>query len=355
MLYPKNIEQKLGFDRIRELLVDYCISPLGRAFVEKIRFSDNFDLIQKMIRQVSEMKDILQLEADAFPAQNYIDVTQHLAKAAIEGAFLNEEECFDLKLSLRTIQACLRFFENKEPEQYPTLRELISSAFSDGQRAKGYGVMGDGVTSDEVMGDGVMGNEVMGKSKNTSSTRNSITPNPITHNPITRSPITPNPILRPLLDMLEKVIDDRGRIKDNASPELQEIRRALISETIALRKKLDSLLKTAKTNGWVGEEVSLTVRNGRMVIPIAAEHKRKIKGFVQDESDTGKTVFLEPAEILDANNEIKELESRERREIVRILMDLTHRLRPHVPVLKRAYTFLGIIDFVRPKPVWLSL
>ena len=193
MLYPKNIEQKLGFDRIRELLLDYCISPLGRAFVEKIRFSDNFDLIQKMIRQVSEMKDILQQEADAFPAQNYIDVNYQLSKAAIEGAFLSEEECFDLKLSLRTIQACLRFFENKEPEQYPTLRELITSAFA--EKGEGLKVKGERIEEEK-------------------STHNSQL---ITHN-----------YLRPILDSLEKVIDDRGKIKDNASPELQEIRRALI-------------------------------------------------------------------------------------------------------------------------------
>lgn len=138
-------------------------------------------------------------------------------------------------------------------------------------------------------------------------------------------------------------------MKDNASPELQSIRRQLVSQENDLRKKLDSILRNARSNGWVSDDFSLTLRNGRMVIPLAAEHKRKIKGFIHDESDTGKTVFLEPTEVLEANNEIRELESAERREIIRILMDLTTRLRPHVPVLKRAYTFLGIIDFVRAK------
>jgi DNA mismatch repair protein MutS2 len=153
--------------------------------------------------------------------------------------------------------------------------------------------------------------------------------------------------IRGILDALDKVIDDRGRLKDNASPELQSIRRQLVSQENDLRKKLDSILRNARSNGWVSDDFSLTLRNGRMVIPLAAEHKRKIKGFIHDESDTGKTVFLEPTEVLEANNEIRELESAERREIIRILMDLTTRLRPHVPVLKRAYTFLGIIDFVR--------
>ena len=289
MLYPQNIEQKLGFDRIREHLNELCVSSLGRAFVNKIRFADNYDLIQKMIRQVAEMKDILAFEPQAFPSQNYLDVNLQLSKAAIEGAFLTEEEFFDLKLSLRTIQECLRFFDNKEPEAYPQLRELVGTAFSADLN------------------------------------------------------------LRQILDSLDKVIDDRGKLKDNASPELQSIRRRIQSQELDLRKKLESILKNARSNGWVSDDFSLTLRGGRMVIPIAAEHKRKIKGFVHDESDTGKTVFLEPTEVLEANNEIRELESAERREIIRILMELTTRVRPHVPVLRKAYTFLGIIDFIRAK------
>lgn len=309
MLYPQNIEQKLGFDKIRERLNELCVSPLGRAFVNKIRFSDNYDLVQKMVRQVAEMKDIMAYEPQAFPSQNYLDVTHQLAKAAIEGAFLSEEEFFDVKLSLRTIQECLRFFDNKEPEQYPTLRELVAQTIAPPMPKEGD----DSSAKASPQGAGLLVE------------------------------------LRALLDALDKIIDDRGKLKDNASSELQAIRRQLISSENDLRKKLDSILKNARSNGWISDDFSLTIRGGRMVIPLAAEHKRKIKGFVHDESDTGKTVFMEPTEVLEANNEIKELESAERREIVRILMQLTTRLRPAVPVLKRAYTFLGIIDFVRSK------
>jgi DNA mismatch repair protein MutS2 len=298
MLYPENIEQKLGFDKIRTLLRDYCTSPLGVAFVEKMRFSDHFDHTQKMIRQVAEMLDIVRFEAGNFPNQNYLDATPQLAKAAIEGAFLQEEELFDLKLSIRTVQDCLRFFDKKEPELYPALRELLQSAFE-------------------------------GKSA--------------------ESPADGTVALKSIALALEQLIDERGRLKDSASPELQAIRRQLIAEENSLRKKLETLLKMAKSQGWIGDDTSLTIRNGRMVIPLLAEHKRKIRGFVHDESDTGKTVFLEPAEILDANNALKELEARERREIVRILTQVTQLIRPHVPVLRRAYTFLGIIDFVRAK------
>ena len=284
MLYPQNIEQKLGFDRIRELLRDNCISPLGRAFVEKIRFSDRYDIVDKLVKQVAEFRHILQQDS-SFPSQNYLDVSQQLTKAAIEGYFLTEEELFNIKLSLRTIQECLRFFENQDEKQYPYLREL----------------------NDKVQVD------------------------------------------RDLLKELDRVIDDRGKVRDTASKELQEIRRALISELASLRKKLDSILKIARKEGWAAEDASLTIRNGRLVIPLAAEYKRKIRGFVQDESDTGKTVFLEPADALDSNNEIKELEARERREIVRILTELTARVRPHVESLRKAYQFLGLMDFIRAK------
>jgi len=303
MLYPQNIEIKLGFDKIRERLDELCVSTLGRNFVEKVRFSDNYDLIQKMIRQVDEMKNILQFEPTAFPSQNYLDVNYQLSKASIEGAFLTEEEFFNVKLSLRTIQECLRFFDKKEPEEFPQLRELVGSAFMERNK--------DEENVKQVQ--------------------------------------APQLAIRALLDSLDKIIDDRGKLKDNASSELQAIRKRMQIQENDLRKTLDRILKNARANGWISDDFSLTLRGGRMVIPIAAEHKRKIKGFVHDESDTGKTVFLEPTEVLEANNEIRELESAEKREIVRVLMELTNQMRPHIPVLRKAYTFLGIIDFIRAK------
>ena len=303
MLYPQNIEVKLGFDKIRERLNELCVSTLGRNFVEKVRFSDNYDLIQKMIRQVDEMNNILQFEPTAFPSQNYLDVNYQLSKASIEGAFLTEEEFFNVKLSLRTIQECLRFFDKKEPEEFPQLRELVGSAFTERNKDEEH----------------------------------------------IRQAQAPQLAIRSLLDSLDKIIDDRGKLKDNASSELQAIRKRMQVQENDLRKTLDRILKNARANGWISDDFSLTLRGGRMVIPIAAEHKRKIKGFVHDESDTGKTVFMEPTEVLEANNEIRELESAEKREIVRILMELTNQMRPHIPVLRKAYTFLGIIDFIRAK------
>ena len=284
MLHPKNIEQKLGFDKIRELLSQYCISSLGTFYVDKIRFSDDIRLIEKLIRQTAEFQQILRQEG-TFPAQNYIDLRAALQKASPERAFLTEEEFFELKLSLQTIADCLTFLHSKAPELYPYLRELSSTVNIDAA----------------------------------------------------------------LLQSLDQVIDERGRIRDSASEALRQIRRRLAATEGELKKKTEQILKSAKAQGFTDEKAGITVRGGRVVIPIAATHKRKIKGFVHDESDTGQTVYLEPAEILDINNEIKELENEERREIIRILTALTDKLRPHLPQLSKAYYFLGMMDFIRAK------
>lgn len=285
MLYPKDLEQKLGFDRIRELLNDLCLSPLGQAFVQKIRFSENFAVIDKLTRQTAEMKEILVEATGEFPAQNYLDATAALDKVRIEGMLLSLEEFFDLKLSLRTIRQILKFLADQEEGRFPFLRELAGN-----------------VTVEKTV-----------------------------------------------TDAIDRIIDDRGLMRDNASPELQDIRRRLIAEAVGVRKKLDSMLRHAKNSGWVGDDVSLTVRNGRMVIPISAEHKRKLKGFVHDESSTGQTLFIEPADVLDANNEIRELEYAERREINRILIQLANQIRPHLADLQKGYQFLGMVDFIRAK------
>ncbi|MDJ1496922.1 endonuclease MutS2 [Cytophagaceae bacterium DM2B3-1] len=285
MLYPKNLEQKLGFDQIREWIKQECSGTLGKAFVEKMRFSNDYDMIDKLVRQTAEMKTIMLLHSDEFPSSNFIDAVPHLSKAAIEGMFLTEEEFFEIKLSLRTIYDCLIFFKNQEENVFPQLKELTQAIDIDST----------------------------------------------------------------LLKDIDRVIDQRGKLRDDASPELQTIRRQIIAEQANLRKKLESILKQSINQGYTSDDASATIRNGRMVIPVAAEHKRKIKGFIQDESATGQTIYLEPVEIFDLNNEITELGYREKREIIRILTHLTDRLRPHVPNLKKAYTFLGLIDFIRAK------
>ena len=221
----------------------------------------------------------------AFPSTHFIDVTASLNKAKTPGAFLGEEEFHDLQLSLTTLFQCLRFFRQDTEEEYPHLRELSGSV-----------------------------------------------------------DLPPS-----LLNSIKQIIDDQGKVRNNASPELKQIRRALLSEQARLRKVLDQILRQAQGQGYTPEDASITIRGGRMVIPVLAEFKRRVKGFIHDESATGQTVFLEPAEVLEINNEIRDLTYREKREVVRILTALTDTLRPHLPHLRGAYQFLGMVDFIRSK------
>ncbi len=284
MIYPENIEVKLGFDKIRQLLKEECISTLGQAFVDRIQFTNKYDLIARLTQQTAEFCEILQ-QGERFPQHHYIDVSNYLVKAALEGAYLTESEFQDLKLSLTTIAECLGFFDKTPETEFPQLKELRQRIQLD---------------------------------KN-------------------------------LVAQIELIIDERGKMRDDASYELRSIRSRMINEQSYLRKRLDQIIRNAKQEGFTKEDAELTVRDGRLVIPVLAEHKRKIKGFVHDESATGQTVFLEPAEIIDINNEIRELKYQEHREMIRILKQLTAKVRPHVKDLEKAYHFLGMMDFIQAK------
>lgn len=282
MLYPVNIEQKLGFDLVREHVSHECLSTLGQSYVEKIRFSEDAVLIVKLLEQTHEFKKILEQGLN-FPSHNFIDVRPLLSRIKPAGSFLETEELRDIKISLLTIFSCIEFFNSKE--EFPLLKELTK-----------------GIELDKT-----------------------------------------------LFTRIDKIISDKGEVKDDASPELKEIRKALISEQSKIRRELDRIIRSVKKEGYTEEEVSITIRNGRMVIPINAEHKRKVKGFIHDESATGQTVFIEPAEVLEINNDIKELEYKERREVIRLLIWLSDLLRENLVQVSKAYQFLGLLDFVRAK------
>ena len=283
MLYPKNIEEKINFTKIRELLKEECSGPLGVDFVQKMSFSKDPNLVVKLLTQTDEFKKIIE-SGELFPSSNFTNIYPYLEKARIEYNFLYEEEFHEIRLSLFTLSRCIDFFREHE-EDYPNLFQLLGLVNLD----------------------------------NT------------------------------LLKAIERVIDEKGKVRNNASQELSLIRSQILYEENRLRKVLDRIFREAKAKGLTPEDASVTIRGGRMVIPVLAENKRKIKGFIHDESATGQTVFLEPAEVLDINNELKDLEYMERREIQKILTQLTDQLRPNIPELRRAYHFLGMVDFIRAK------
>ncbi|KOF01835.1 DNA mismatch repair protein MutS [Roseivirga seohaensis subsp. aquiponti] len=283
MLYPQNLEEKLGFDKIRAVLLEKCESNLGAQFVSKIKYATDRNSIDKWLEQTHEFTRIIQ-SGELFPNANYIDVSSHLKKVQMENSFLLEEEFFDLLLVFKTADQCLSFFSQKR-EDYPELVQLTHPL----------------LWNDE------------------------------------------------LLWSIDRKFDERGRLKDNASALLADIRKGINAEQQRLRKVLDGILRRAQKDGFTPDDVSITIREGRMVIPVLAEYKRRVRGFVHGESATGQTVYLEPSEVLEINNEVRELQYAEKREVIRILTALTDEVRPELENLSGIMKFLGIIDFIRAK------
>ena len=291
MIYPNNFEQKIGFDQIRHILRERCLSTLGKDKVEDMCFVTIADEVNRRLDEVTEFVRIVQ-EEDTFPNQYFFDVRPALHRATIEGLYMDEGELFDLRRSLDTIGQIVVFLrrndvdddENKD-SKYPCLEALAADVQS----------------------------------------------------------------FPALVRRIDSIVGKFGKIKDNASPSLANIRRELAATTGSISRTLNSILRSAQAEGIVEKDVNPTVRDGRLVIPVAPALKRRIKGIVHDESATGKTVFIEPAEVVEANNRIRELEAEERREIIRILTDFTNEVRPQIPEILESYSFLAEIDFIRAK------
>ncbi|MGB4327709.1 MAG: Smr/MutS family protein [Tenuifilum sp.] len=283
MIYPDTFEQKVGFDKVRELTLARCLCELGEQRVRDAGFNTNPDIVFEWIEQTHEMKTICQME-DGFPTDGYIDVTPALRKLNVEGQWLDENELQQLRRSLDTIKQLLAFVK-RVSDKYPAIAKLATG---------------------------------------------------INYYPY-------------VIERIDSILDRYGRIKDNASAKLAEIRASIRAKEASVNKLVQGIMRSAREQGVVEADTQPTVREGRVVIPVAAANKRKLKGIVHDESATGKTVFIEPVEVVELNNEIRELEYEERREIVRILIELADSIRPYLPELLTAYDFMGEIDFIRAK------
>jgi len=224
-------------------------------------------------------------EEERFPSDCFFDVREALKKIRIEGTYLLKKELFDIRRSLETIHTIVHFFRSKEENRYPHLQELAADVATFPRFTK----------------------------------------------------------------QIDAILDPFGEIKDNASPELSNIRKQLTQTANSISKILNGILRSAQSEGLVEKDVMPTMRDGRLVIPISPAFKRKLKGIVHDESASGKTVFIEPAEVVEANNKIRELENEEKREIVRILTAITILIRPEIQEILQSYQFLAEIDFIRAK------
>jgi DNA mismatch repair protein MutS2 len=288
MLYPSHFEQKIAFTTIRQLLKDKCVSMLGEEKVDEIQFSSDYSEVMRLLSQTDEMLRVLTTDADDLPIGDFYDVRPALSRVRVEGLFLDELEVFDLRRALEAVRRLVAFLTKHEAEVYPHLYELV--------------------------------------------------------NGIETFPL--------IINRIDGILNKFGKIKDNASTELARIRKDVFQIQSSISRTLNSILRQAQADGYVEKDVAPTMREGRLVIPVSPAFKRKVNGIVHDESATGKTVFIEPQQVVEANNRLRELEGEERREIMRILLEFTNFVRPHTESIFASQYFLGQIDFLRAKALF---
>ena len=291
MIYPKNFEQKIGFTEVRSLLRARCLSPLGKERVDAMSFSTDAAQVNTWMEEIREFRRI-QEGQDDFPLDNFFDVRESVARIRLEGTYMEVEELFDLKRSLETIIAIVNFLSRGEETEQGEIRHYYPALYN----------LADGVATFPL-----------------------------------------------LVQRISQIIDKFGKMRDNASPELLQLRRELARIEGSISRTLYGILRAAQGEGLVEKDVTPTLRDGRLVIPVAPGLKRKISGIVHDESATGRTVYIEPTEVVEANNKVRELENEERREMIRILTDFAKKVRPNVREILDSYNLMAAVDFIRAK------
>ena len=290
MIYPENFERKIGFDEIRTLLRERCLSTLGKEKVDKIAFSTDVAEVNEWLEQTREFRR-LQEKATDFPMQYFFDVRESIKRIRLEGTHLEEQEVWDLRRSLETIANIVKYL-NQDNDSLP----VAEYAYPALQR-------------------------------------------------LTQDVATFPAMMR----RIDSILDKFGKIKDSATMTLAGIRHDMLKMEGSISRTLYTILHAAQKDGLVDKDAAPTVRDGRLMIPVSPSVKRRINGIVHDESATGKTVFIEPAEVVEANNKVRELEAAERREIIRILTVFSDEVRPQATEILNSYEFLAQIDLIHAK------
>lgn len=287
MIYPSNFEQRVGFDRIREQIMERCSMLSARELMAAEGFTRSRREVEERLTLADEMRTILAMEPGAEIGEQE-DLRSIIDKIAVEGAYLMADECAVLLRALRGVSAIVGFIRSRREGSYPALCRMTERVqlFPELQRE------------------------------------------------------------------IERVVDDKGEVRSSASQELSEIRRAIREHEGQVAKRLQQVLQRAKASGIVEADAMISIRDGHAVIPVAAANKRKLAGFIHDESATGRTFYVEPVEVVELNNELRELEYAQMREIVRILTELTAVLRGDVEGLSRIEEYLTRVDMLRAKARW---
>ncbi|MGB1241291.1 MAG: endonuclease MutS2, partial [Chitinophagales bacterium] len=286
-LYPSELYTKLEFDKVLELLTEKCCSPLGKQLVKKIRIQNDPERIERLLAQVADFKQLLMAEEKPFPTNNYLDLKGEIDLLRIVNSVLSEEQLFRIFKVLQTVFEISRYFGGENDAK----RELYPALMAILQDLN---------------------------------------------------------FEKDLLHQIKNVIDENGRIRSDASKELLQIRRAINVQYGDLQKKFNAVINEYKKNNWLAETIE-SIRNGRRVLAVKAEHKRKFRGIVHDESNTGSITYIEPDSTLQISNAIVEFQQAEKREIYRILTELTEFIREQIDDLAHYQKLLGVIDFIRAK------
>ena len=285
MIYPADAEQRLGFDTVRADIASKIETPTGAEILEAMRFSASYDQVRRSLERTAQMVELL-ASGEEYAGRGFVDILSFLGKLQIEGTWIEVEQLVALGRALAVYETNRALFASlAERELYPALTALFEH-----------------------------------------------------HEPLGH-----------LVRAVERIADADGSIKDSASPELAAIRRRSHELVSHISRRLQQILAKGQADGYVEKDVSVSIRDGRAVIPVAAVHKRKIKGLVFDESATGRTAYIEPMEVVELNNEAAELKNEERREIVRILRRFTDALRPELPFVEAAGRLVCYLDFLTAK------
>ena len=288
MIFPLHFEQKIEFDKVKHLIQGHCVGAHAKELIDSLQFSTQIEAIWEKASQANEFCTICREEGDAFPTEGYFDTRVYLKRIATEGTYLTENELFELYRCLLTVKRIVQFFSVKTEEEYPFLKQKCAEVDA----------------------------------------------------------------FPEICRYIDTILDKFGRIKDHASDALAQIRRQKITLTASISKLMTHIIRQAQQDGYLDKDVTPSLRDGRLVIPIVPAFKRKLGGIVHDESATGKTVYVEPGAVVEANNQIRELEAEEKREIIKILMACSDFMRPYLPQLELSMLFLAQMDALRAQALF---
>lgn len=292
-IYPSDFEQKIGFDSVRRIIKEYCKSDLGRRHVDEMRFHTDADELQRLLGRTNEMATLLRSRTD-LPADNIHDISAALLEGKIEGSFLSASTFLRLLQMLHAVESIRKFFtrSNDSEDSLPT--PYLSECFAQME------------------------------------------------------------LFSEIASRIDNIIDKFGEVRDSASPRLYEIRRAIASATASMSTVMQRVIERAVAAGSVDKDTVATMRDGRLCVPVEAANKRAVSGIVHDRSATGKTIFIEPSELVEAGNRLRELQFDEQREQIVILTELTAFIRPEIDAMLESFGLLGLFDFIRAKALFAN-